>query len=486
MKEKISLKKNYIMNMILTMSTFIFPLLVFPYVSRILLPVGTGKVGFATSIITYFSLFAQLGIPTYGIRACAKVRDDKNELSKTVQEILTINIITCVITYIAFAVVLINSPKMHMEKELYLILSVTILLNSMGIEWLYKALEMYTYIAIRSVIFKILAFVLMIVLVQTSQDYIVYGGLTVLASSASNLLNIFNSKKYIEWKPIKGKQYRKHLKAIVVFFSMTCATTIYINVDTIMLGILKSDIDVGYYDAAVKVKRVLVSVITSLGTVLLPRVSYYVEKKMNEEFKKITAKALNYVVVMALPLMVFFMLYAEHSIYFLAGKAYSGAIIPMKIIMPAIFFIGVSNILGIQILIPLGKEKIVLYSEIAGAIINIILNSFFIPIYAASGAAFATVVAEFVVMLFQCIYLWKKVANSLLRIQYYKIFFAIVLALLPSIYIRSLNLSNFVVLLLSAVVFFANYIIVLFILKENIVSYIVGSSLDRIKEKIGR
>lgn len=486
MKEKISLKKNYIMNMILTMSTFIFPLLVFPYVSRILLPVGTGKVGFATSIITYFSLFAQLGIPTYGIRACAKVRDDKNELSKTVHEILTINIITCVITYIAFVVVLINSPKMHMEKELYLILSVTILLNSVGIEWLYKALEMYTYIAIRSVIFKILAFVLMIVLVQTSQDYIVYGGLTVLASSASNLLNLFNSKKYIEWKPIKGKQYRKHLKAIVVFFAMTCATTIYINVDTIMLGILKSDIDVGYYDAAVKVKRVLVSVITSLGTVLLPRVSYYVEKKMNEEFKKITAKALNYVVVMALPLMFFFMLYAEHSIYFFAGKAYSGAIIPMKIIMPAIFFIGVSNILGIQILIPLGKEKIVLYSEIAGAIINIILNSFFIPIYAASGAAFATVVAEFVVMLFQCIYLWKKVANSLLKIQYYKIFFAIVWALVPSIYIRSLNLSNFVVLLLSAGVFFANYIIVLFILKENIVSYILGSVLDKIKERMRR
>ena len=102
MRKKASLKINFIMNSILTMSQFIFPLITFPYISRILLPVGTGKVSFATSIVSYFALFAQLGIPTYGIRACAKVRDDKKELTRTVQEIFIINLVMSLITYVVF------------------------------------------------------------------------------------------------------------------------------------------------------------------------------------------------------------------------------------------------------------------------------------------------------------------------------------------------------------------------------------------------
>lgn len=97
-----SIKFNYIMNSILTLSSIIFPLITFPYVSRILNPVGMGKISFATSVIIYFSMFAQLGIPTYGIRACAKVRDDKAKLSKVVQEIIIINLVMCLVVYIVF------------------------------------------------------------------------------------------------------------------------------------------------------------------------------------------------------------------------------------------------------------------------------------------------------------------------------------------------------------------------------------------------
>lgn len=188
---QVSLKKNYIMNIILTMSSFIFPIIVFPYVSRVLLPEGTGKVGFATSIISYFGLVAQLGIPTYGIRACAKVRDDKDELSRTVQELLTISIVTCILTYLVFLNLLIAYPKMYAEKKLYLILSVSMVLNSLGMEWLYKALEQYTYIAIRSIFFKIIAFALMIILIRRKEDYVIYGGLTVFAYIRNADLNNF-------------------------------------------------------------------------------------------------------------------------------------------------------------------------------------------------------------------------------------------------------------------------------------------------------
>ena len=136
MKQK-SLKLNVIMNMILTMSSFIFPLITFPYVSRILLPEGTGKVSFATSLISYFSMFAQLGIPTYGIRACAKVRDNRQELTRTAQELLIINLIMSVISYVVLFIAIAFVPRLQNEKTLYVIVSLTIILTSIGMEWLY-------------------------------------------------------------------------------------------------------------------------------------------------------------------------------------------------------------------------------------------------------------------------------------------------------------------------------------------------------------
>ena len=191
-KNNSSLKFNFFMNVILTMSSIVFPLLTFPYVSRILLPEGTGKVAFATSLISYFALFAQLGIPTYGIRACAKVRDDKIELSRTVQELMIINLIMTACVYIVLFALLSFNLRLQAERTLYLIISLTILFNAIGVEWLYKGLEQYTYITVRSVAFKLLAFVAMFVLIHKKEDYIIYGGLTILAASASNIMNFFS------------------------------------------------------------------------------------------------------------------------------------------------------------------------------------------------------------------------------------------------------------------------------------------------------
>ena len=284
MKKK-SIKLNFVMNIILTMSSFIFPLITFPYVSRVLLPVGTGKVSMATSVITYFSMFAQLGIPTYGIRACAKVRDNREKLSKVAQELLIINIIMSMISYMVLIILLFYVPKFRCEKELYVILSFNIILTSIGMEWLYKALEQYTYITVRSVIFKFIALIFMFFLVHKQTDYVIYGGITIFAASASNILNLINAHKFINLKPVGNYNFRRHLKPVLIFFAMSCATTIYTNLDTVMLGFMTTDTDVGYYNAAVKIKVILVSVVTSLGTVLLPRASYYIQRG---EFERVS------------------------------------------------------------------------------------------------------------------------------------------------------------------------------------------------------
>jgi O-antigen/teichoic acid export membrane protein len=478
-----SLKINFIMNAVLTLSSFIFPLITFPYVSRILLPVGTGKVSFATSIITYFSMFAQMGIPTYGIRACAKVRDDKEKLSKTVQEIMAINIVMCVLVYAVFFVAVFTVPRLHQEKNLFMIMSLMIIFNALGVEWLYKALEKYSYITVRSIAFKFIALLLMFALIHTQEDYVIYGGITIFAASASNILNFLNLRRYIIVRPMGNYNFLQHMKMIMVFFAMSIATTIYTNLDTVMLGFMTTNADVGYYNAAVKIKVILVSIVTSLGAVLLPRASYYIEKHLIDEFWRISKKALNFVFLAAIPMMVYFMLFAKEGILFLSGPAYTDSILPMQIIMPTLLFIGITNILGIQILVPMGKENIVLYSEIAGAIVDLVINILLIPSMHASGAALGTTVAEAVVLVVQCFALRSQISNLFREISYFKILIALGLAVGGTWWVAGLHFGNFIILIISAVLYFGIYGVVLLILKEKLTVEIVGSLLKRFRHR---
>ena len=465
-EKKASLTLNFVMNAILTMSQFLFPLITFPYISRILLPTGTGKVSFATSVVSYFALFAQLGIPTYGIRACAKVRDDRKALERTVQELFLINLIMSILAYIVLFLAIAFVPRMRQEKALFLIVGLTILFNAIGMEWLYKALEQYTYITVRSIIFKLIAVVAMFVLVHEQKDYVIYGGISILAASASNVFNFFHAHKYVSIKPVGSYNFRQHLKPIVIFFAMSCAATIYTNLDTVMLGFMTSDAEVGYYNAAVKIKSILVSVVTSLGVVLLPRASYYVECKLMDKFCRITHVALNFVILISVPLTVYFILFAKECIFFLSGAEYEASIVPMQIIMPTLLFIGLTNIMGIQTLIPLGKEKVVLYSEIAGAVADLLLNVALIPSMASAGAAIGTVVAEGVVFAVQFWALRKEVLSSYQKVRYGTIVLALALAIASCLWVKTTALGSFASLLVSAILFFAVYGGVLVLRKE--------------------
>ena len=482
MKEK-SVKFNFIMNMVLTMSNFIFPLITFPYVSRILLPIGTGKVAFATSIVTYFSMFAQLGIPTYGIRVCAQVRDDKKKLSRTVQELLGISIWTTAAAYLLFFIGFWTVPRMRADKTLFLIVSTMIFFNSIGMEWLYKGLEEYSYITIRSIIVKIISVGAMFLLVKSKEDYVIYGGISIFASSASNVLNFMNAHKYVSLRPTGKYNFRQHMKPIMIFFAMSCATTVYTNLDTVMLGFIKTDEDVGYYNAAVKIKGILVSIITSLGTVLLPRASYYIEHNLKREFEEITKKAINFVCVAALPMMVYFILYAREGIYFLSGDTYGGSVLPMQILMPTLFFIGLTNIMGIQVMVPLGKEKWVLYSVTLGAIVDMLINAVLIPGMASSGAAIGTLIAEAAVLVYQYWKLKDLTCGILEKVHWKILIFAVLIAGAVAIWVKVLNLGVFFTLVLSAVIYFGIYGAILLVAGEPLIKEIWGQILKKIQMK---
>lgn len=477
------------MNFIMSASSIVFPLITFPYISRVLMATGNGKVATASAVITYFNMFASLGIPTYGIRACAKVRDNKEKLSKTVQELLIINSITMLLTLLVFIGTLIWVPEFAAEKELYIINGIGMVLNMFAITWLYNALEQYAYITVVNMIVKVVSLVLMFLFVKEPKDYVLYGAVTVFASSASYVFNFVYATKFITLKKSGPYDFRVHMKPIFRFFAMSAATSVYTNLDVVMLQFMQGNTEVGYYNAAIKVKTILVTLITSLGTVLLPRLSYYVKKEKIHDFYRMISKAVNFVVIAGLPVTIYFMLFAGESIQFLAGKGYEGAVAPMVILMPTVLLIGLSNITGIQILTPQNLEQKVLNSILCGAVVDFFLNLLLIPKMASQGAALATMIAEVVVLIVQCLYLRDMIKDIVKAVSGVKIVVAMILGTTAGILVKlllnlsgrgwSLELQSFIMLAVSACMFFGVYGLALLVMKEEFVWDLLESVLRR-------
>lgn len=479
-----SVKYNFIMNAILTVAGIIFPLITFPYISRVLLVEGSGKVAFATSVVTYFTMFASLGIPTYGVRACAIVRDNKEKLSKTVQELLIISGGTTLLTYIVFGISLFVIPEFAQERTLLLIVGLGIGLNTIGVQWLYNALEQYSYITTCSILFKVIGMILMFLLVKESSDYQIYGGVYVIASFGSYALNFICLRKFVTFQKTGTYQFKQHLKHIMVFFAMSAGASIYLNLDVVMLRFLQSNEAVGYYNAGIKVKTVLVTCVTSLGTVLLPRLSYYIETADKKAFQLMVGKAFRFVFVAASAVTVYFSIFARESILLLSGEAFLPAVGPMMILMPTVLLIGLSNVTGIQILTPNGREREVMYSIWGGAILDFVLNLIVIPKFSANGAALSTLLAEGMVLLLQCWFLRDVLWSYIRQVQCWKIVIALAVASVMTIPVKIwIDSGVFVTLLVSAIVFFGGYAVVLLLLKEPFVSEILNSGIHAIVRK---
>lgn len=464
-----SVKYNLVMNVILKMSSFLFPLITFPYVSRVLGATGNGKVAFATSILYYFTVIATLGIPTYGVKACAEHRDDVEKLSKVVKELLIISSVMMIISYMLFFIALYFIPQLYEEKTLMMINALTIFLTVVGVEWFYQAIEQYDYITFRNLAFKILSIILMFLFVHDKNDYIIYGFITVIGTTGSNILNLIRLHKFVKLNKKYSLEFKIHFKPIVTLFLLTAATLIYTSLDTTMIGFISGDKEVGYYNAAVKLKSILVSLVTALGTVLLPRLSYFISCKMEKEFIELIKKSFNFVFLISIPFSVFCIVEAENCILFLAGGGYESSILPMRCIIPSIIFIGLSNIIGIQVMLPLGEEKKTVLSTIVGAFVNLLLNFYLIPEYGAAGAAFATTIAEFTVLLVQ-IYMIRSRLNDIFdKYNFGKILFASIIStfLLILVYFN-INIDKvFIKLCIDGFLFFSIFIVLCYFVKEK-------------------
>lgn len=473
-----SLKSNFIFNIFRIITNLLFPIITFPYISRILNPVGIGKVTFTNSISAYFLMFASLGIPLYGIREVAKVRDSKEKLQKITSEILFLNFITTVVVVDLYFIFL-YLGYLGKERTLLEIMSINIFLTFIGVEWFYQGMEEYRYITIRSIVFRIVALILIFTKVKTKDDYIAYAMITILSAVGANILNFFNLKKFIKLS-FKNLDMKRHLKPILTIFSMNIAISVYTNLDNVMLGYRSTENAVGLYSSGIKLVKLVLGIVTSLGAVMLPRISNYIHNGLEKKLETLLDKAFKFIMLLSLPCFLGLYLTSKEIILIFSGMGFLDSINTMKYLTPIIIFIALSNFIGIQILYPRGEEKKVLISVIIGAIINFSLNWILIPKYAQNGAAISTTIAEGIVLLVQIILGYKYLKFIKFNFEFFKPIVAVIFMGLLIMVINKYNQSNiYLSLLFKMIIGASSYFIVLLFLKDKLIYEVFNKILKR-------
>lgn len=482
MHEK-SIIKNAFYSFLKSFVTLLFPLITFPYASRILMPEGIGKINFSSSVLTYFGFIASLGIATYGIREASRIRNDKKALSKFTKEILSINAISTFISYVLFIIFLLIVPKFSNYRSLLLIYSIPLLLTMFSMDWFFNALEDFRYITLRSVLFQFLSLFILFFFVKTEDDCIWYAIMGIFGASCSSICNFIYSHKFVDYKIKIKLELKKHLKPILTFFGMSIVSSFYCVLDTTMLGFLSDDSQVGFYTSATKMNKMIITLITSLLAVLLPRLSNYIENNDMKKFNELTQKSFSITMLLSLPLATGLLLLAEPCILLLSGADYLPAIVPMKIMLPLFLIITTATLTGCQILPAINREKIALYSYIIGAVTNFTTNSILIPKYGCIGAAIGTITAESAVTIFQLIFTYKYLFS---KKTLFVIFQAIISTLFMGIvvYIIRNLLDNyilqFIICTLSGVV---TYFVVLLLLKNEFIYEFINTIKNKLSGK---
>jgi O-antigen/teichoic acid export membrane protein len=408
-----SLKSNFLYQLLVSLLYTAAPLIVFPYVSRVLGPANIGRINFIDYAVQFFIVLSSFGLPFYGVREVAKARNDRERLAKVTSELLVIRAIITLVSVALFTLFILFRPEQFREKELVLIAIVNIATNAVAMEWIIHGLEDFSFLAKRSFLVKLVSLAAVFIFVQQSSDYIVYYFLLM----AGNLLLLAMDMGYVLRQKIfySGKlQLKQHLRPLSLFFLTTVTLSIYTFFDTVILGLVTSSaLAVGFYTTSVKVIRLSHNFISDLGGVLLPRVSFLIDEGKHEEIRRIINKSLAYVLTITLPLCIFFFLAADEIIYVLAGEQFSGAVSVLKILSPLPVIIGISNIFFIQVLLPYGKEKILLTGVLIGCAVSIASNFLLSPVYAEDGAAASCLIAELCVTVYLGIFAARQVRFEL-------------------------------------------------------------------------
>ncbi|WP_265427125.1 flippase [Chryseobacterium sp. YIM B08800] len=468
-----NIKINFILNVLRVLSAVILGIVTMPYLNRVLGVEYIGKVEYVYTIINYFVLFSALGIPMYGIREVSKNRHNNKELYKIVLELLIILFITTIISYFIIFAVILQLSFFNDYKNLIITMTGMVFLNNVGLEWYFQGIEKQGFVTIRSLIIRSLTIFLIFHLINAPTDYKSYGFLIAVFSFSANILNfIFVGNKILKEKiPFRSIRLKRHIKPILTIFVATISVTIYVQLDNFLIGFFYGDKYVGYYSLANKLIRNSIVLITIIGAVTLPRLSYLYTNNI-EEYNKYLLKTLNVLFILSLPFSSYFFLFSKGIVNIMGGVEFEQTILTIKILSPLCIIVSFAYFLGFLILYPQGKESLYTKATIYSAVFSVIINLFIIKLFKHNGAAFTAVFVEILAIIVMLYYIKKrKLVKKIMSENLKKIFLinsGLLLLFLFILNFFAFNQSDIFLFFAASSSFFIVYFLTLLISKEEI------------------
>lgn len=392
------IKKNFLYSSILTASNYLFPFIIYPYILRTLGVDNIGICDFVDSIINYFVLFSMLGISIVGVREIARANGNTEQLNSSFSSLFTLNCITTTIATIVLIGAVFFISSLQPYKSLLFIGIIKLLGNFLLIDWLYKGIEDFKYITVRTIAVKIAFIIAVFIFVRNSDDYIIYYFCYAMMYAVNAIVNSYKASTFVKLK-FHNLQLTAIAKPFLIMGLYLILTSMYTTFNTAYLGFATNTTQVGYYTTATKMFTLLLAIYTALTTIMLPRMSALLAKGQIDEFKRLIQKSLLALLTVSIPIIIIAIVFTPDFIHIMAGEGYEGAITPARIVMPLVFIIGYEQILVIQILMPLQKDNAILTNSFIGALVGISMNLLLVSQLHCKGSAFAWVISEIAVLI---------------------------------------------------------------------------------------
>lgn len=476
-----SLKKNIIYNTLYQIFTMILPLITVPYISRVLGPEGQGKYAYTSAYSQYFIIIGMIGISLYGNRQIAYVREDKKKLSREFINIYTLQLITTIMAFLIYIIVFVGINKN--DRLLYSVESLVIMASMFDISWFFIGYEDMKSVVVRNTITKVVGVLLTFIFVRESGDVIIYATILSITTLVGQIIMWSGLKGKISFVKPSFKYAFTHLKPALALFVSQLAIQIYTLLDRTMLGIFTTDAQVGLYDNSQKTIKLLVTLASSLGVVMLPKMSSLFSQGKNKEFKETVNKVFKVVNFMSIPMAFGLLSVADSFSLWFYSDRFIGISILLKIGAFIVIAIGWSNILGIQVMLPMKKEKEFTISVTVGAIVNFTLNLILIFKFKALGTTIASVAAEFAVTLVQLYFLRDVIRLSQIMKTIYKPLIGSLLMTLVLSIIGIYLPFNIFGTIAEVIIGISIYIVAMLILKDETLKYVINQTMGKFLKK---
>lgn len=451
-----SLKKNILYNSIYQFLILFLPFITAPYLARVIGATGIGTYSYSYSVAQYFVYIAMLGLNNYGNRSIAAVNYDRKQRSKVFSEIYCMQLITATVSIVLYAVYI----TLAEDKLAASIMALYVLSAMFDINWLFFGTENFKLTVTRNTIIKIGCLVAVFLFVKDSEDTYIYVRIMALSTIISQIALWPFIKREVDFKRPRWRDVAKHFKQNLVLFIPVIAVSIYKVMDKIMLGYMSSTEILGYYEYAAKIYDIPLLVVTAIGTVMLPRMTYLYSNGKKDEATKYLDVTMEYILAFANAAMMGLIAIADEFVIIYYGEEFAQSGIITKYLCVTMVFLAAGNVLRTQYLIPKKRDTVYSISAILGAVVNFIINMVLIPSMGAIGAALGTIAAEFIVFAYQafCVRKEMKWSKYILMELEYLILAGVMWFVITRITVSNILLTLVIQMVLGVVIYGAGFI----------------------------